>query len=170
MHIKQAFTALLASALSFNWNSSVLADVVFKYDPFEDRTTITLFGEQSPQKPLLHASHQSNGQKPDVSESAMVGFITSQACTDPNFIADGQRVQPKPGTDSPLTPHMIPMDYGEGDRRLPGTYSFNFYEFSQVKQIATAKSVQYKLCDRVFNLSSQDRAELRKFLNYFSKE
>jgi hypothetical protein len=167
MQVKPALTVLLASTLSLGWSGLASAEVAAKYDAFKDKTTIILFGKQVHNKPLLYAWHQSDGQKPNLSQSAMVGFISSRACTNPNFLADGKRVQPKPGSDSPLNPHLMPMDMGEGAQRVPGVYSFNFYKLPQIKQIATAKSVQYKLCDQVFTLSPQEQAELRKFLSYF---
>lgn len=170
MQLKSFFMNFLPSTLAITWNNLVLAEVALKYDAFQDKTTITLFGEETPKKPLLHVNYQSNGQKLSRSQSAMVGFISSGACTDPNLIASHNRIQPVPGTDSPLNPHMIPMYMDRGSKRLPGVYSFNFYNLAQVKQLVTAKSVQYKLCGQVLTLSPQDQAELKEFLNYFSNK
>lgn len=167
MQIKPTLTIFLTSTLLFGWNGLATAQVESKYDAFEDKTTITLYGEKIRRKPLLHAWHQFDGQKPSNSDSAMVGFFVGRACMDTNFLADGERVQPKPGSKSYPNPALITFDMG-GGHRLVGTYNFNFYNLPQVKQIATAKSVQYKVCDKVYTLSPEDQAELQKFLSYIN--
>lgn len=169
MQFKPVLTGFLTSTFLLGWNGLALAEVQSKYDAFDDRTTIQLFGEKVRIKPLLHAWHQFDGQKPSNSDSAMVGFFTGRACMDTNFLADGERVQPMPGSKSYPNPAPITIDMGEG-HRLVGVYNFNFYKLPEVKQIATAKSVQYKVCDKFYTLSSEDQAELQKFLSYINNK
>ena len=167
--VKLILTILLSSTVSISWSSHALAEVKAKYDQFKNKTTITVFGKRVHNRPLLHVWHQSDGQNPDSNQSATVGFLINQACGNPNFLADGKRVQPQSGTDSPTDLHLTTNDFNEDTKNIQGLFGFTFYNLPQVKQIATAKSVQYQLCKQVFTLSPQDQAELRKFLSYFKE-
>jgi hypothetical protein len=169
MSTKSTLTVVLASAFSLAWSNYALAEVQSKYDQFKDKTSITVTGEWVKNKPVLHVRYQTNGQKPDPKQSAQVGFFVNKACGNPRFLADGKRVEVEAGSESPTDLHLTLNEYNEDTRNIEGFFGFSFYNLPQIKQIATAKSVHYKLCSQVFLLSPQEQAELRKFLSYFKK-
>jgi hypothetical protein len=129
MQLKSAVTIVLTSVFSLSWSTNVLAEVKAKYDAFQDKTTISVLGERQHNRPRLHVWHQSDGKRPDSKQSALVGFLINQACTNPNFLADGKRVQPEAGRNSPTDPNIMTNDLsGDPDiQNILGLFTFNFY-------------------------------------------
>lgn len=167
MRIKSALALILTGGFYFfTWSDFVLAEVKAKYDAFTNKTTFTLTGEWVENKPIFHVFYESDGQKPDPRLSAQVGFYIRESCGDPNFVADGKRVQPEPASEA-LKPHMTVVDLKSNGVTYPAVFGYTDYNLPQIRQIAEAKSVKYQLCDRIFTLSPKDQTELRKFLSYF---
>ncbi len=146
-------------------NPQIFGQVSANYNQFEDKTTITVTGEQVAAQPILRGWSSFSGQHPKPKEDILLGFWVTNGCRQPNFIANGKRIVPESsGSSLPgVTPETLETNKGE----LNFLFVFNFYNVDSIKPLATAKSVQYQICDREFTLSSKDQAELREFISNF---
>jgi len=138
---------VLSSAVLISSNA-IPGKLQLSYDPFKDKTTMTVTGEQNNQDKIMYLLNIFHGKQEDSAKFVMLGFLTDQGCPHPNFIADGTSVNTSKGVEDYL-------------------FVYNFYDLAQIRQIAYAKSVKYKVCDDVYSLSAEDRAELRQFLSRF---
>lgn len=152
-------TGLIAGLLPGIWGDSAVAEVTAVYDPFENRTVVKLINEELKDKPTLEVSGNYEGRNPtDISPSKtfMIGFYVRDQCTDLNFIADGQRVEPFDFWTMPVFRHT--------DLK---SYNFKFYPISELEKIATGQVVLYKLCKQVYTFSKSEQAEIKEFLSHF---
>lgn len=116
---------------------------------------------------IMYLSDEFDGKQSNSSDFVALGFLNYQICPHPNFIADGERVQPSPSGESMAGIDMFqaPVNTARGVENY--LFVYNFYAIPQIRQIANAKSVKYKICNNVYSLSTADRAELRQFLSRF---
>lgn len=150
-------------------NEVISGKVTVDYDEFKDKTTISIMGQQVREQPVLHLSASFPGRKPGPHSLMQIGFLTpdSNRCPFPNFLADGKRVEPEPSAIgiNPTVVTSLPGDEGQ-----VYTFVFNFYKPQQAAKIATAKTVEYKICDDVFRLAPQDQSYLRQVLSHYNSE
>lgn len=148
-------------------SNAISGKLQLSYDSFKDKTTITVTGEQNNQNKIMYLLNIFHGKQEGSAKFVMLGFLTDQGCPHPSFIADGKRVQPSSDSES-----LTGIDtFGTSVNTSKGVedylFVYNFYDLAQVRQIANAKSVKYKICDDIYSLSAGDRAELRQFLSRF---
>jgi hypothetical protein len=99
------------------------------------------------------------------SSNLEVGFLVKAICPSPNFIVDGKRIQPDENSNNQPTPTLETLVTSGHSEDY--TFTFNFYNLSELKQMAESKLTQYKVCGRVHQLSNEDRVYLRQFLSIY---
>lgn len=136
------------------------------FDSQENRSAITLVGQQLQGKPVIFARNYFEGIRPSTENVAQVGFLVSSGCPRPNFLADGNRVVPSPLADHLPGKEVASLQTKQGVKTH--NFIYNLYAPSEIRKIAVAKTVQYEVCDTKYDLAPQEQASLLQFLSKIS--
>jgi len=105
--------------------------------------------------------------RPSTANIVEVGFWDAQGCDHPNFLADNKRVVPSPPAEFVSGKEIEEVKTSQG--LTSSMFVYNLYPVGGIRRIATAKTVRYEICDRLYSLSPQDQAYLREFLTKLSQ-
>lgn len=136
------------------------------FDFQENRTAITLMGQQIQGKPVVFARNYFEGIRPSTKNFAQVGFLVSSGCPRPNFLADGKRVVPATVADHLPGKEVVSLETKQGVKGQD--FIYNLYAPSEIRKIASAKIVRYEICDTKYDLAPQEQASLLQFLSKIS--
>jgi hypothetical protein len=163
MSLKSLIFGVAAGLFPLTSGSVAPGKVTTNHDEFKGSTTITLIGQQAKGQPILYSTQFVQSDKPKQKNSPLLGFLVKSGCPHPNFLADGERVVPSPGSDTipGVSLENVKMTSGKIQQYM---FVFNFYDREQIQQIASAKSVQYQICNKVYSLASPDQKYLSQFL------
>jgi hypothetical protein len=163
MSLKSLISGVVAGFLPLASGSVTPGKVTANHDEFKGSTTITLMGQQAKGQPILYSNEIIQTDKPKQKDSPILGFLVKSGCPHPNFLADGKRVVPSPGSDTVpgVSLENVKMTTGKMQHYM---FVFNFYDREQIQQIASAKSVQYQICKKVYTLAAPDQEYLQQFL------
>lgn len=142
--------------------------VSVNYDQFKNQTTVDVQGQQVKGQPVLQVLDYFPGHKPNPHSAMEIGFLVPNGCPFPNFLADGKRVEPVSTSRGVIGIDPTPLVGTLGGVEQVYTYVFNFYKPEQAEQIATAKTVQYQICEKAYTLAPQDQGYLRQALTNYN--
>ncbi len=118
-----------------DYSNIALSQVVKKYDQFTNKTTISLTGKRALGKPIFYIWSQSGGERlQEGFDSLEVVFLVKAICPPLNFVAGGKRIQPDGSSSNQPTPTFKTLV--TSGKSEDYTFTFNFYNLSQLKQIA----------------------------------
>ena len=146
--------------------TKAFAESKAKYDPFSDKTEISLSLNNTRQLNNIEASSSFPGRKPKQDVKILLGFNNTSGlyCPRVRFIADGVRIS----VTSPLNSNSDGLLGAAVNPATNYIYNFDIFSYKEVQKIANASNVQYKLCNTVYKMSQQEKNELKYFLKLFN--
>lgn len=194
--MKNLLKLAIATLLSLNLLSlPAQAKVVVKYDEFKDETTISIVPEKiDPKRPQLSLSKSFRGKKPTEMPYSFefglqvhqqhIDYAHRQKCENIRIriLADGKAARNPPlpfANMREIGISIVPLAWEnpKSPWENPSLAEYmlltEYFQANVFKQIVQAKIVKYRLCDsdsEIFELTTQEKSDLKKFYSFFEQK